>query len=116
MGISFERRLGSDDIRQWRVRHWLTRPRAALWFGLSLGWIKAVEAGTHAPRDLHGRIEAVFSRYAALEAYARAVREDMGLPDHGPSLRRAVEALRAAGMQASHVERLMAQPYDKRAR
>jgi hypothetical protein len=55
-------------------------------------------------------------RYDALEAYARAVQAELnlGLPPHkaGPALRRAIEALRAAGMQASHVERLMAQPYE----
>jgi hypothetical protein len=87
---------------------------------MSLGWIKVVEAGTHAPRNLHGRIEAVFTRFYALEAYAKAVQAEVTPGVTGPkarvALNRAIEALRAAGMKVSDVERLMAQPYDKQAR
>jgi hypothetical protein len=84
---------------------------------MSLGWLKAVEAGTHAPRDLHARIEAVFTRFYALEAYAKAIQAEVTPDVTGPkariALNRAIEAVRAAGMQVSDVERLMAQPYDK---
>jgi hypothetical protein len=65
---------------------------------------------------LHARILAVFTRYYALEAYAKAIQaeltSDLDSPKAGAALRRAIEALRAAGMQASDVERLFstAQP------
>ena len=119
MDLGWRRRLTAEDIRLWRVRHWLTRPRAALWFGMSLGWIKAVEAETHAPRDLHGRIEAVFTRFYALEAYVKGLQAELTPDLTGPKARialsRAIEALRAAGATAENLPPLKPQPSDMKA-
>jgi hypothetical protein len=61
----------------------------------------------------------VFTRYYALEAFARGIQGELGLETEGPkaqvALRRAIEALRAAGMQAEDVHRLMSQPSDMNA-
>jgi len=99
------------EIRAWRGRHYLTQGSAGLWFGRSARWVKAVESGDHRPSGIAARAEAVFARYAALEAYARAVQLEVDPYASGPSgrraLARAVEALRAAGMQVEDVKRLM---------
>jgi hypothetical protein len=63
---------------------------------------------------------AVFTRFYAIEGYAKALQQELTPDLEGPkarvALQRAIEALRAAGMQASDVDRLSAQPYDKQAR
>jgi hypothetical protein len=65
------------------------------------------------------RVERVFVRYAAIEAYARAIQAEVDPhatePEAGIALRRAVEALRAHGMQIEHVRQLMPQPSDNNA-
>jgi hypothetical protein len=94
--------LGGTELRQWRAGRYLTQGEAGRWFGLSSYWVKYVESGRIAPRDLSQRIERVFARYARLEAIAKSVEAELGL-DKGvsPARRRmalsaAIEAMREA--------------------
>jgi len=121
MGVEAIWRLGAADIRAWRGRHWLTQADAALWFDRSCDWVKSVECGRRcvAFEGLHPHILGVFRRFYAIEAYAKAIQAEV-MPDAtGPkasvALQRAIEALRAAGMQASDVERLMPQLFETKA-
>jgi hypothetical protein len=80
--------------------------KLALGYGLdSERWVKAVERGERCalghervPGTLPGRIEAVFTRTHALEAYARAFQAELTPDLTGPRARiarnRAIEALR----------------------
>jgi hypothetical protein len=121
MGVVEVSRLDGSAIRGWRGRHW-PQAEAALWFDRSVDWVHSVELGRRRWRSptLHSQILAVFTRFYALEAFARGIQAEVDPNASGPkariALNRAIEALRAAGMQASDVDRLSAQPYDKQAR
>jgi hypothetical protein len=110
-----DRVSGSSALRLWRKDCCLSQTGAAPWFGRSLSWIKMVEQGNLVPSDLAWRLERVFVRYAVLEAFARAVQREVDPtatePEAGIALRRAIEALRAAGAQPENLP----QPSDNNA-
>jgi hypothetical protein len=82
--------------------------------------VKLVEAEGYRPSGLSERVAEVFARYAAIEAFARAVQREVTPEATGPkarvALQRAIEALRAAGMttyQAKYLLDKMAQTAPK---
>jgi hypothetical protein len=60
-----------DDIRMWRARYRIPRKLAARFFGRSETFIKRVQSGEYAPKDLHEQICQALVRWSALEEFAK---------------------------------------------
>ena len=54
----------------WRARYRIPRKLAARFFGRCETWIKRVQSGKYAPKDLHERILEALIRWSALEEIA----------------------------------------------
>jgi hypothetical protein len=55
----------------WRARYRIPRKLAARFFGRSETFIKRVQSGEYAPKDLHEQICQALVRWSALEEFAK---------------------------------------------
>jgi len=81
----------------WRARYRIPRKLAARFFGRCETWIKRVQSGKYAPKDLHERILEALIRWSALEEIAN------GKPGGVEQIKRdiaAAESVCAAGHDA----------------